>query len=75
MRIVCLECQRDECQRELGEKFPFDDSDATHTICPECIEKRMIATGKERLRRKFIKIFRKNVSLKFDPEVDSLGVE
>jgi hypothetical protein len=31
--------------------------------------------GKEGLRRKFIKTFRKEVSLKFDPEVDSLGVE
>jgi len=70
MKIVCL-----ECQREIGEKFPFDDPEATHTICPECIEKRMIETGNHGLRRKFIKTFRKRRSLKFDPEVDSLGVE
>lgn len=70
MKIVCL-----ECHRELGEKFPFDDLDATHTICPECIERRCVETGKEGLRRKFIKTFRERRSLKFDPEVDSLGVE
>jgi hypothetical protein len=70
MKIVCL-----ECQRELGEKFPFVDPSVTHTICPECMEKKLGEAGKERLRRKFIKVFRKEVSLKFDPEVDSLGVE
>lgn len=70
MKIVCL-----ECHRELGEKFPFDDSSATHTICSECIEKRLREAGNESLRRKFIKTFRREVSLKFDPEVDSLGVE
>jgi len=64
-----------ECQRELGEKFPFDDSGATHTICPVCIEKRLAEAGKDSLRRKFIKTFRKEISLKFDPEVDSMGVE
>ena len=70
MRVVCL-----ECNRELGEKFPFEDPDTTHTICPECIERRFAEAGKESLRRKFIKMFRKEVSLKFDPEVDSMGVE
>jgi len=70
MKIVCL-----ECDRQIGEKFPFDDTRKTHTICRECIEQRLIQTGQERLRRKFIKTFRKEVSLKFDPEVDSLGVE
>ena len=70
MKIVCL-----ECQREMGEKFPFTDSSATHTICPRCIDKRLAKTGNGSLRRKFIKIFRKEVSLKFDPEVDSMGVE
>jgi len=70
MRIICL-----ECHRELGEKFPFDDASETHTICPECMEKRLAETGNHRLRRKFIKMFRREVSLKFDPEVDSLGVE
>jgi len=70
MKIVCL-----ECQREIGEKFPFNDSRVTHTICRECVEEKLIETGNEGLRRKFIKRFRKEVSLKFDPEVDSLGVE
>ena len=70
MKIICL-----ECHREIGEKFPFNDLRATHTICRECIEQSLIETGKEGLRRKFIKTFRKEVSLKFDPEVDSLGNE
>jgi len=70
MKIVCL-----ECQREMGEKFPFDDLSETHTICPDCMEKMLSQAGKESLRRKFIKTFRKEVALKFDPEVDSLGVE
>ena len=33
MKIVCQ-----ECHREIGEKFPFDDPRTTHTICPQCIE-------------------------------------
>ena len=66
MKIVCL-----ECHREIGEKCPFDDSRATHTICRECVEGRLIESGNEGLRRKFIRTFRKEVSLKFDPEVDS----
>lgn len=70
MKVVCL-----ECNREVGEKFPFDDPEATHTICPECIEKRCAESGKQELRKKFIKIFRKRRSLKFDPEVDSMGAE
>jgi len=70
MKIICL-----ECHRELGEKFPFDDPSPTHTICPQCVEKRLSEAGKESLRRKFIKTFRKEISLKFDPEVDSMGVE
>ena len=70
MKVICF-----ECDREMGEKFPFDDLSATHTICPECVEKTLAEAGKERLRRKFIKTFRKEVSLKFDPEVDSLGIE
>jgi hypothetical protein len=70
MKIVCL-----ECHREIGEKFPFNDTRKTHTICRECLEERLIESGNEGLRRKFIRRFRKEVSLKFDPEVDSLGVE
>lgn len=70
MKIICL-----ECKRELGEKFPFDDPEATHTICPECIEKKCKETGKKQLRKRFITVFRRRRSLKFDPEVDSLGVE
>jgi len=66
MKIICL-----ECQREIGEKFPFNDSRETHTICRECVEEKLIETGNEGLRRKFIRRFRKEVSLKFDPEVDS----
>jgi hypothetical protein len=34
MKIICQ-----ECHREIGEKFPFDDLRVTHTICSECIEK------------------------------------
>ncbi|NIM98616.1 MAG: hypothetical protein GTO24_11215 [candidate division Zixibacteria bacterium] len=67
MKIVCL-----ECHREVGEKYPFDDDSATHTICPGCVEKMCMKAGNESLRRKFIKTFRKEVSLRFDPEVDSL---
>lgn len=70
MKIVCLECHRD-----LGEKFPFDDFRETHTICGECIEQRLMGTGKGGLRGKFRKTSRKGMSLMFDPEVDSLGVE
>ena len=47
MKIICL-----ECHRELGEKFPFNDTRVTHTICPECIEKRLTGSGKGGLRRK-----------------------
>jgi len=47
MKIICL-----ECHREIGEKFPFDDPRATHTICSECIEKRVNGPGKGGLRKK-----------------------
>ncbi len=50
MKIICL-----ECQREVGEKYPFDDPRETHTICQECSEQRLIETGNEGLRRKFVK--------------------
>jgi DNA-directed RNA polymerase subunit RPC12/RpoP len=50
MKIVCL-----QCQREIGEKFPFDDPNETHTLCPECNEQRLMEAGKEGLRRKFMK--------------------
>lgn len=70
MKVVCF-----ECNREVGEKFPFDDPSETHTICPKCVDKTLREAGKESLRRKFVKNFRKEVSLKFDPGVDSLGVE
>jgi hypothetical protein len=70
MKIICL-----ECHREIGEKYPFDDPSETHTFCPKCIDKVLLRAGKENLRRKFIKTFRKEVSLKFDPEVDSMGTE
>jgi hypothetical protein len=39
------------------------------------MEKICLKAGNESLRRKFVKNFRKEVSLKFDPGVDSLGVE
>ncbi len=70
MKVICL-----ECNREVGEKFPFDDPSTTHTICPECVDERLREAGKESMRRKFIKTFRKETSLKFDPEVDSLGAD
>lgn len=47
MKIICL-----ECQREIGEKFPFDDTRETHTIGPECIEKRITESRKGGLRKK-----------------------
>jgi hypothetical protein len=47
MKIICL-----ECNRELGEKAPFDDHRATHTICAECVAKRCNRPGKGGLRRK-----------------------
>jgi hypothetical protein len=47
MKIICL-----ECHREIGEKFPFDDHRVTHTICPECIEKRVNGPEKGGLRKK-----------------------
>ncbi len=50
MKIICL-----ECHRGLGEKFPFDDPTETHTLCPKCIERRLIETGKKGLRGKFTK--------------------
>ncbi len=70
MKVVCF-----ECNKEVGEKFPFDDPSETHTICYECMEKICSKAGNRSLRKKFIKDFRKEVSLKFDPGVDSLGVE
>ncbi len=42
MKIICL-----ECHREIGEKLPLDDTRPTHTICPECIEKRLQAEEKD----------------------------
>jgi hypothetical protein len=36
MKIVCQ-----ECQREIGEKSPFDDTRITHTICPQCADERL----------------------------------
>jgi DNA-directed RNA polymerase subunit RPC12/RpoP len=50
MKIICL-----ECNRELGEKAPFDDHRSTHTICPQCIEKRLKLTRKGGLRRKIVR--------------------
>ena len=52
MKIICL-----EYHREIGDKFPFDDPRETHTICPNCIDKRLIESGEKGLRRKFIKRF------------------
>ena len=52
MKIICL-----ECHRKIGEKFPFDDPRSTHTICPECIEKRLNGPEQGGLRRKFGKTF------------------
>jgi hypothetical protein len=42
MKIICL-----ECQRVIGEKFPFDDLRSTHTICPECMKKKIIQAEKK----------------------------
>lgn len=70
MKIICF-----ECQQEIGEKAPFEDPSETHTICHECVKKVLIRAGKQNLRRRFIKTFRNGVSLRFDPEVDSMGVE
>ncbi len=70
MKIVCL-----ECEREIGEKFPFDDLRKTHTICGECIEQKLMETSKAGLKGKFKKTSGREMSLMFDPEVDSLGVE
>jgi hypothetical protein len=50
MKIVCLQCH---C--EIGEKFPFDDLNETHTLCHECTEQTLMEAGKEGLRRKFMK--------------------
>ena len=50
MKIVCF-----ECQRGIGEKFPFDDLSETHTFCRKCIERRLIEIGKKGLRGKFTK--------------------
>ncbi|MFX0196086.1 MAG: hypothetical protein ACFFCW_08185 [Candidatus Hodarchaeota archaeon] len=50
MKIICM-----ECHREIGEKFPFDDLSETHTICRECIERRLIEIRKKGLRGKFVK--------------------
>ncbi len=70
MKVICF-----ECHRQVGEKFPFDDPSATHTICADCVDKKLREAGNERLRRKFIKTFRRETSLRFDPEVDSMGGE
>ncbi|NIO21758.1 MAG: hypothetical protein GTN76_13780 [Candidatus Aenigmarchaeota archaeon] len=68
MKIVCL-----ECQREIGEKFPFDDTRVTHTFCHECNERKLMEVENEGLRGKFIRPFKRKVPLKFDPEADPLG--
>ncbi len=40
MRIICF-----ECDKEIGEKAPFSDNEATHALCGECLERTL-----ERLR-------------------------
>ena len=70
MKILCF-----ECQRELGEKSPFDDPSETYTVCRECTEQRLHEAGKQGLREKFTRTSGREVSLKSDPEVYSLGVE
>lgn len=70
MKIICF-----ECQRELGEKSPFDDPSEKYTVCRECTEQRLNEAGKQGLRGKFTKTSRREVSPKFDSGVDSSGAE
>ena len=70
MKIICF-----ECQEEIGEKAPFDDPSATHTICHACVETLMNRAGKRSVGREGRTSFDNRVSPKFDPEVDSMGVE
>ena len=70
MKILCF-----ECQRELGEKSPFDDPSETYTVCRECTEQRLHEAGKQGLREKFTRTSNREVSLKSDTEADSHSVE
>jgi len=60
MKIICF-----QCKKEIGEKAPFSDNKATHTLCYRCLKqflKKRLA-NKERLREGQL--------WKFDPEVTS----
>ena len=70
MKIICV-----ECQRELGEKSPFDDPSEKYTVCRECTEQRLIEAGNQGLRGKFTKPSHKEVSPKCASGVDSPGTE
>jgi hypothetical protein len=32
MKVICF-----ECNKEVGEKAPFSDTEATHTLCASCL--------------------------------------
>jgi predicted sulfurtransferase len=42
MKVVCF-----ECKKQLGEKAPFSDDEATHTLCDSCLRETL-----ERLRER-----------------------
>jgi len=47
MKVICF-----ECNKEIGEKAPFSDSEATHTLCEPCLRKVLDRLADKRRRQK-----------------------
>lgn len=60
MKIVCF-----RCKNEIGEKAPFSDNRATHTLCYRCLKQLLEKRLANKKRR------REGQLWKFDPEATS----
>ena len=47
MKVVCF-----ECNKEIGEKAPFSDSQATHALCEPCLRKMLDRLAEKQRRQK-----------------------
>jgi hypothetical protein len=43
MKVICL-----ECHKQVGEKAPFSDREATHTLCASCLNNALERSRKKR---------------------------
>ena len=59
MKIICY-----KCDKEIGEKAPFSDLRATHSLCYECL--------KELLEKRLNNRPAEGQSWRFDPDVTSM---